>query len=143
MRITLPSGRELRLIFNRDPHPQTKKDQRKHRATRVAIVETHEDHSHILARAEVKAHPPDIFTREMGRVEALVKALLTGYTEGVFTLDEAVEITRAYDSRPRPQTSLPKAARQRPVCFQPQPMDDLNMEVFRQMEDARRQAVGA
>jgi hypothetical protein len=140
MRITLPNGRELRLIFNRDPHPQTKKDQRKHRATRVAIVEPHEDHSHILARAEVKAHPPDIFTREEGRVEALVKALKTAYFDGVFTLSEAADIARAYDNRPRPITSLPK---RRPACFEPLPMDDLNMEVFRQMEDARRQAVGA
>lgn len=113
MRITLESGRELRLIFNRDPHPLTKKNRRKHRATRVVVVEDHGTYSHILARAQVRCYPPDQFTREGGRSEALAKALHEAWLTKALPLDEAMEVTRLYDNRPRyrPEPTCAELAR--------------------------------
>lgn len=97
-------GRPIRLVFQRQPHPRTKKEARQHRWTRVTIAEEHEDHTHLLARAEVKAHPPDKFTREGGRMAALMKALGTGLNEGRLTCSEAGQIFAAYLNRPRSKT---------------------------------------
>jgi hypothetical protein len=135
MTITLSNGRRLRLIFNRDPHPTTRKAARQHRATRVVIVEDHDDHTHILARAEVRAHPPDVFTKEEGRVQALVKALVPEVVSGRMDVREAVEITQAYENRPRPVTQPKKRG-----CAALTDLYPAETESFRAMEQARRNA---
>lgn len=133
MRIVLSNGRVLRLIFNRDPHPLTKKERRRHRATRAVIVEPHDDHTHILGRGETRAYPPDMFTRERGRQVALTKAVIDGLRQRVLSISEAIQIFEAYEQRPRPITTAPK----------PQLRFPKETATFRLLEQARREALTA
>lgn len=101
MNITIPDLGEGKLIFHRDkPYDEKGRPVRHHRRTIATVVLPHEDHSHILARAVVKAYPPDQFTREGGRNAALAKALRESpYLDS----RQKIAIAVQYINRPRGQ----------------------------------------
>lgn len=95
MNITI-DGQPARIVFARakaDPKS------RQHRWTRATVYLPHDDHSHILASATVRAYPPDVFTREGGRFESLLKAL---DHSTVLTCDQKTQVMMQYLNRPRP-----------------------------------------